>query len=146
MTREEKIKILEEAQERAFEEIAQTSGKDMGSEEFTRLLGAAQSLEWMAQPHEARYPAVPVPEEGSAPDEGQIEEPKPEIVPEQVQTAPTMSKEEVRDKLSTYSNKYDSLDVASIMAEMGYGKLSDIPATRYCELLEKVEAAVKAGA
>ena len=58
----------------------------------------------------------------------------------------TLTKEEVRDKLSTYSNKYDHLDVAAIMSEMGYSKLSDIPATKYSELLEKVEAAVKEGA
>lgn len=57
-----------------------------------------------------------------------------------------ISKEELRDKLSHYSNKYETLDVAQIMADMGYGKLSEVPNSRYAELLERVEKCIKEGA
>ena len=139
MTREEQINILIEARDRALKQIDLTEGHEMGTEEFQRLIYCAEQLRWMSQPD-----PMPVPE--IVPEEVQPEPVTPEIVSEVVQPAPTMSKEEVRDKLSTYSNKYDSLDVAAIMSDMGYGKLSDIPATKYGELLERVEAAVKEGA
>lgn len=139
MTREEQINILIEARDRALKQIDLTEGHEMGTEEFQRLIYCAEQLRWMTQPDH-----MPVPE--IVPAEVQPEPVTPEIVSEVVQPAPTMSKEEVRDKLSTYSNKYDSLDVAAIMSDMGYGKLSDIPATKYGELLERVEAAVKEGA
>lgn len=139
MTREEQMNILIEARDRALKQIDLTEGHEMGTEEFQRLIYCAEQLRWMTQPDH-----MPVPE--IVPEEVQPEPVTPEIVSEVVQPAPTMSKEEVRDKLSTYSNKYDSLDVAAIMSDMGYGKLSDIPATKYSELLERVEAAVKEGA
>lgn len=139
MTREEQINILIEARDRALKQIDLTEGHEMGTEEFQRLIYCAEQLRWMTQPDH-----MPVPE--IVPEEVQPEPVTPEIVSEVAQPAPTMSKEEVRDKLSTYSNKYDSLDVAAIMSDMGYGKLSDIPATKYGELLERVEAAVKEGA
>jgi hypothetical protein len=148
MTREEQIQILTDARVRALKQIELTEGFEMGTEEFQRLITCAEQLRWMAQ----------CPEDSVVPEPEQYDEPEavlPKvhservgnlIVSEVVQPAPTMSKEEVRDKLSTYSNKYDSLDVAAIMSDMGYGKLSDIPATKYGELLERVEAAVKEGA
>lgn len=148
MTREEQINILIEARDRALKQIDMTEGHEMGTEEFQRLIYCAEQLRWMTQCHEDSV--VPEPEQY---DEPKTVLPKVHservgnlIVSEVVQTEPTMSKEEVRDKLSTYSNKYDSLDVAAIMSDMGYGKLSDIPATKYGELLERVEAAVKEGA
>ena len=156
MTREEQINILVEARDRALKQIDLTEGHEMGTEEFQRLIYCAEQLRWMAQCHEDSV--VPEPEQYYEPVLEQYDEPEavlPKvhservgnlIVSEVVQPEPTMSKEEVRDKLSTYSNKYDSLDVAAIMSDMGYGKLSDIPATKYGELLERVEAAVKEGA
>ena len=141
MTREEQIRILTEAQERAFKQIDRTGGCEMGTEEFQRLIYCAEQMRWMAQ---QPYENVPVPE--IVPEPVQPDPVKPETVPEEVQPEQNlMSKEDVRDKLSTYSNKYDHLDVAAIMSEMGYSKLSEIPATRYSELLEKVETAVKEG-
>ena len=144
MTREEQIRILTDAQERAFKQIDQTKGCEMGSEEFSRLVSVANQLSW-----EIRDQVFPAEVEvAGAPEQVQPEPAEPETAPEEVQPEPKqnlMSKEDVRDKLSTYSNKYDHLDVAAIMSEMGYSKLSEIPATRYAELLEKVETAVKEG-
>jgi hypothetical protein len=141
MTREEQIRILTDAQERAFKQIDLTEGCEMGSEEFSRLVSVANQLSW-----EIQAPLFPAEVEvAGVPEQVQPEPAKPETAPEEVQPEPTMTKEDVRDKLSTYSNKYDHLDVAAIMSEMGYSKLSEIPATRYSELLEKVEKAVKEG-
>lgn len=170
MTREEQIRILTEARERAFKQIDLTEGCEMGSEDFVRLLRAVRELGWMATPH-CDFPVLEsghnAPEEADESkrnlpnvriervgnqvlaeivDEPVVAEVKITPVVEAEPEKPTMSKEEVRDKLSTYSNKYDHLDVAAIMSEMGYSKLSDIPAVRYAELLEKVEAAIKEGA
>lgn len=135
MTREEQIIILTNAQERAFKQIDLTEGFEMGTEDFARLIHAAEQLRWMTMPPET-----------TVPDEVQNTSEPAEIVPDKVQSEPGISKEELRDKLSTYSNRYDSLDVAKIMSEMGYSRLSEIPATKYAELLAKVEAAVKEGA
>lgn len=55
---------------------------------------------------------------------------------------PGLTKEIVRERLATLSNQHANLDVAAIMAEMGFSKLSDIPAARYLELLQLVEKAV----
>lgn len=143
MTREEQIKIVTDARDRAFKQIELTEGCEMSTEDFLLLLRAAQELGFMSS-QEASAPeplsAAPV-----APEQAQIEEHSPVDVFEETPVVPaanTPSKAEVRDKLSAYSNKYDALDVASIMADMGYGKLSDIPATKYSELLERVEAVI----
>lgn len=140
MTREEKIRILEDAQVRAFEVIADTDGKEMGSEEFSRLLDVAWRLTWMSErPAELdmdeRVVLAPV-QETTAPEKTVSEEVQPE--PES-----GMTKEALKEHLITLSNKYDALDVSVYMNELGYSKLSDIPASRYNELLAKVEAAVK---
>ena len=140
MTREEKIQILNDAVQRAYEEVESTGGPSMGTEDFQRLLHAIEQMQFIRDVQLANNHPRPDPERDFAPDEVQPE-PEPEPEPET-----GISKEELRDKLSTYSNKYDSLDVAKIMAEMGYSRLSEIPATKYAELLAKVEAAVKEGA
>ncbi|MBR5878585.1 MAG: hypothetical protein IKY91_03465 [Akkermansia sp.] len=157
MTREEQINILTEARDRALKQIELTEGCEMGTEEFQRLIYCAEQLRWMAQCHEDSV--VPKPEQYDEPEEDEPKKDLPKIriervgnqmlaevvEPEPAPAKATMSKEEIRDKLSTYSNKYDFLDVAAIMSEMGYGKLSDIPADRYGELIERVEAYIKEG-
>ena len=107
----------------------------MSLKETETLLENIGTMEWMVERFQLKdeFEACPVVE--------RPETPAPAPAPAKA----TISKEEVRDKLSTYSNKYDSLDVAAIMSEMGYGKLSDIPADRYGELIERVEAHIKEG-
>lgn len=53
------------------------------------------------------------------------------------------TKQEVRSRLAALSAKYEKLNVAEIMSEMGFTRLSDIPAPRYPELLRRVEESVK---
>ena len=68
-------------------------------------------------------------------------DPTPESAPEPDADLPT--KQEVRTRLATLSAKYEQLNVAKIMAGMGFTRLSDIPAQRYPELLRQVDEAVK---
>ena len=56
---------------------------------------------------------------------------------------PALTKDEVKAKLLELSGKYDALDVAALMEGMGYTRLSDVPAAKYQELLDKADAAVK---
>ena len=92
----------------------------------------------------------------SAPVESAAEETKEQLVPaaeahaeetpaeSAITPAPkpehTLTKLEVRSALASYAN--EGVDVAAIMLSMGYSKLSDIPDSKYAELLEAVKKAV----
>ena len=69
---------------------------------------------------------------------GQIPE-----APKDEEPKPSLTKDEVKAKLLELSGKYDALDVAALMESMGYTRLSDVPAVKYQELLDKADAAVK---
>ena len=138
MTREEKLRIFQDAQARAFEVIDKTPGEQMDSEEFSRLLDAVYRMRWMEEEKVELF-------DDFVSDGVQEKPPAEESAPEEVQPEPElgMTKEALKEHLITLSNKHDALDVSVYMNEMGYSKLSDIPASRYNELLAKVEAAVK---
>lgn len=70
-------------------------------------------------------------------------EPTPAPTAEPVAEPDLPTKQEVRSRLAALSAKYEKLNVAEIMSEMGFARLSDIPATRYPELLRRVEESVK---
>jgi len=57
--------------------------------------------------------------------------------------AANLTLNDMRDKLTPISIKYGNDLVAEAMNEMGYAKLSGIPAERYGELLSRVEEAVR---
>ena len=63
--------------------------------------------------------------------------------PKAEEPKPALTKDEVKAKLLELSGKYDALDVAALMESMGYTRLSDVPAVKYQELLDKADAAVK---
>lgn len=146
MTKGEKIQILDNSINLTYKllEKAYKEGRDVN--EIKTTVDILSYLECYADSLKSR------PGEQECEKEFSIAEavnpvPEPEIfTPAPAPSKATMSKEEIRDKLSTYSNKYDFLDVAAIMSEMGYSKLSDIPAERYGELIEHVEAHIKEGA
>ena len=75
--------------------------------------------------------------------ETQASEPTPAPTDEPVADPDLPTKQEVRSRLAALSAKYEKLNVADIMSEMGFTRLSDIPATRYPELLRRVEESVK---
>ena len=74
--------------------------------------------------------------------EGPAAEQIPEA-PKAEEPKPALTKDEVKAKLLELSGKYDALDVAALMESMGYTRLSDVPAAKYQELLDKADAAVK---
>lgn len=75
--------------------------------------------------------------------ETQASEPTPAPTAELGPDPDLPTKQEVRSRLATLSAKYEKLNVAEIMSEMGFTRLSDIPAPRYPELLRRVEETVK---
>ena len=56
------------------------------------------------------------------------------------ETEPVMSKAEMRTALSKLSGK--GVDVPAVLQQMGYTKLSDVPAEMYAELLARAERAM----
>ena len=70
-------------------------------------------------------------------------DPDPAPAPEPEPDVGLPTKQEVRSRLATLSAKYEQLNVAKIMEGMGFTRLSDIPATRYPELLRLADEAVK---
>ena len=83
------------------------------------------------------------------PAEAPAEEPTPEPAQpeptEQNQTfaAPTYTKAQVRKLLGEAQTQHPTLDLPSIIRSFGAQVLSDVPAERYAELLEKVNASTK---
>lgn len=51
---------------------------------------------------------------------------------------PTLTKIEVKARLTALAND-NGVDVAKVMHELGYQRLSDVPESRYAELLAKAE-------
>lgn len=150
MTREEKIRILVEAQERAFRQIDLTAGCEMGSEDFARLIHAAEQLRWMTMPHED----IPVPE--IAPDEPEEDEPKKdlpkirverignqmlaEVVEPEPQTGadePKFTMVEVRAALAKARAK--GVNVAEIVRSFGVESFPEIPESQYGAVMAKLE-------
>ena len=75
--------------------------------------------------------------------ETQASEPTPTPTAEPGADSDLPTKQEVRSRLAALSAKYEKLNVAEIMSEMGFTRLSDIPAERYPELLRLADEAVK---
>lgn len=137
MTREEKIKILAMAQERAYEEIDRTSGPEMGSEEFVRLLGVVHQLEWMQHPEET-IPCDPIPEEDFAPDQVQ---PEPEPAKPEPET-PQYEMTEVRAALA--KARANGVNVSEIVRSFGAESFPQIDKSQYGAVMAKLEEALNA--
>ena len=152
MTKQQKLEILENAVERAYDQISATPGENMASEDFMRLMEATDRLTYMAirveesspvrtektpepvETHEAPSPA-PVCKEPSEQETTSAEE-EPE---------PSLTKAEMVTRLSELGDACPGDNVIpGVMKDMGYEKLSQVPASQYAKLLEKAEAAVKA--
>ena len=150
MTREEKIRILEEAQERAFKQIANTDGRAMGTEEFIRLLGAAHQLGWMAYPEETiprdagtiapdevqPEPVKPEPEKPE-PEKPEPEKPEPEKPETGDDEEPAFKMEEVRGALSKARAR--GVNVSEIIRSFGAENFQQIPKNQYGAIMAKLE-------
>lgn len=146
MTKEEQIKILTDARDRAFKQIDLTEGCEMGTEEFQRLIYCAEQLRWMAQYHEDSV--VPEPEQY---DEPEVVLPKVHservgnlIVSEVVQPEPEpveskYSMTDVRAALAKARSK--GVNVADIIRSFGVENFQQIDASKYPAIMEKLEVA-----
>ena len=146
MTNTEKRTILEETlgdTYNALVEVDQWDAVTVGNI-LRNIAGIEALLQGLGAPdHEEGRPVAPasVPAQGKdAP--GPAPEPLPDSAPEEEETTP-LTKDEVKARLLELSNKYDALDLAAVMAGIGYSRLSDIPPAKYNQLLEKAETAVK---
>lgn len=143
MTREEQIKILTDARERAFKQIDLTEGCEMGTEEFRRLLDVAGQLGWMSRPD-------PMP--GIVSEEVQPEPATLEIVPEQAQPEPVeaaepepetgddeepaFKMEEVRAALAKARGR--GVNVSEIIRSFGVNSFPEIPKNKYGAIMAKL--------
>ena len=85
----------------------------------------------------AKAPAE-APAEKPTPEPAQPEPAQPDSPPE-----PTYTKAQVRKLLGEAQTQHPTLDLPSIIRSFGAQVLSDVPAERYAELLEKVNASTK---
>ena len=90
----------------------------------------------------AKAPAE-APAEEPTPEPAQPEPARPEPAQNQTSAAPTYTKAQVRKLLGEAQTQHPTLDLPSIIRSFGAQVLSDVPAERYAELLEKVNASIK---
>lgn len=90
----------------------------------------------------AKAPAE-APAEEPTPEPAQPEPAQPEPAQNQTSAAPTYTKAQVRKLLGEAQTQHPTLDLPSIIRSFGAQVLSDVPAERYAELLEKVNASTK---
>lgn len=171
MTNEEKLQILLDREERAYELLRKLEPTDpafgtcldnshrcmyVRSEIVMADIDGQLCGEGVGPAPEAEQPQPdPADPASEATEEPVEEEASPADAPVQEKAGaeaespatnedpqPTLTKTEVLAQLTPISIKYGSL-VADVMNGMGYAKLSQIPAKRYAELLSKVEGAVR---
>lgn len=172
MTNEEKLKLLLEREDRAYELMRTLEPTD---EAFSICVENARRCYYLRVVLEPDYLLAQTGSEGVGPapeaeqpqpepdhaatwepggGEAVEEEPAPADAPAQEEAEakaespatnedPQLTLNDMRDKLTPISIKYGNDLVAEAMNEMGYAKLSGVPAARYGELLKKVEEAVR---
>lgn len=148
MTKAEQRANLSALIERLHTRLQELPDEKLDTEETNRLLrniGQASGLIYGLDYEEKEdapeeLPNAPAPAEEEK-EPAQAQEPAPGDPEEEPD--PGVTKAELKQKLIDLTNRYDALDVAQIMAGMGYERLSDIPASRYPELLAAVDKAVK---
>lgn len=150
MTKAEQRANLSALIERLHTRLQELPDEKLDTEETNRLLrniGQASGLIYGLDYEEKEdapeeLPNAPAPAEEEK-EPAQTQEPASGDTEEEEEPDPGVTKAELKQKLIDLTNRYDALDVAQIMAGMGYERLSDIPASRYQELLDAVDKAVK---
>lgn len=143
MTKAEKLRIYQSMEDKILQTLDGRTGEQLVSKETDLALDLLANItvaQWRLEgddPCEKKTTPSPAPDPGPAPASEPVSESEPEPDGE------TMTKEEVRAKLAALATN-PKVNAAAIMAEMGYAKLSDVPAARYQELLDKANAAKEA--
>lgn len=150
MTNKEKLQILLDREERAYELLRKLEPTDpaFGTclDNFHRCMYVRSEIV-MADADESQCDeGVGTAPEADPEPESETEQPKPEAKEGAAATAtngaPQLTKEDMVNRLTPISLSHPNV-VQRAMAEMGFSKLSQIPAERYGELLDKVEEAVR---
>ena len=152
MTKEEKLRVLEKAEEKCFTCLDGLSADDMSSDRVGALLGNINSLQYTAyclkNPDRSDFTPPPPPEPDTVSEE-QPDDPVPTETaveaPETEEDAPTEEPEsgeasaydldEIRVTLNRL-HRAGKINVAEIFETMGYRTLSDIPASEYGRLMQ----------
>ena len=145
MTTEEKIQILRNAADRAYETIAETPGAKMASQDFLNLLYAADRLHWMEHVLTEGPPPFepesrePEPEKTTEPVEIESEKPAAEqpAKPNDAEPAVKIESSTVRGALSAARAK--GVDVAAIITSFGAKSFSDLSPSDYPAIMEALE-------
>lgn len=155
MTQAEQQANLDALMQRLYNRLANLSDRELEEDGSSILLNNIGKVKGLI--YGLRY------------EEKEPEDPKPEVAPEATPEAPVteeakeakeepreaqkaesgdnesqISKADLKKRLIELTNQYDELDVAKIMGNMGYDRLSDIPESRYQELMSSVDRAVEA--
>lgn len=159
LTKREKLIILATLEDKAFEGLSEV---DASSSEVQALISAVHAVRQTAElvaytddlakmlnalneaeeqvPGQVTFDGV-APITPTATTEAKENTEAVDAAPDaKAETASAMSKAEMRTALSKLSGK--GVDVPAVLQQMGYTKLSDVPAEKYAELLAKAEEAV----
>ena len=153
MTKEEKLRVLEKAEEKCFTCLDELSADDMSSDRVGSLLGHINSLQYTAyclkNPDRSDFTPPPPPPEPDTVSEEQPDDPVPTETaaeaPEAEDADPAEEPEsgeasaydldEIRVTLNRL-HRAGKINVAEIFATMGYRTLSEIPASEYGRLMQ----------
>ena len=153
MTKEEKLRVLEKAEEKCFTCLDELSADDMSSDRVGSLLGHINSLQYTAyclkNPDRGGFTPSPPPEPDT------VSEEQPDDFAEEAETAAEAPEAEDDDPAeepeSGEASAYDldeirvtlnrlhragKINVAEIFETMGYRTLSEIPASEYGRLMQ----------
>ena len=153
MTKEEKLRVLEKAEEKCFTCLDELSADDMSSDRVGSLLGHINSLQYTAyclkNPDRSDFTPPPPPEPDT------VSEEQPDAPAEEAETAAEAPEAEDDDPAeepeSGEASAYDldeirvtlnrlhragKINVAEIFETMGYRTLSEIPASEYGRLMQ----------
>lgn len=152
MTKEEKLRVLEKAEEKCFTCLDELSDNDMSSDRVGSLLGHINSLQYTAyclkNPDRSDFTPPPPPE----PDIVSEEQPDDPVPTETAAEAPEAEDDDpAEEPESGEASAYDldeirvtlnrlhragKINVAEIFETMGYRTLSDIPKSEYGRLMQ----------
>ena len=153
MTKEEKLRVLEKAEEKCFTCLDELSADDMSSDRVGALLGNINSLQYTAycleHPDRSGFTPPPPPEPDTVSEEqpdapaeeaetaAEAPEAEEDVPAEEAETgeAVTYDRNEICVTLNRL-HRAGKINVAEIFETMGYRTLSDIPASEYGRLMQ----------
>lgn len=142
MTLKEKIQILNDAVQRAYEEVERTDGSSMGTENFQRLLNAIDRMQFIRDVQLKEGYVIPDPVKDFAPEPEIPAEPDPsdEPEPEKPETGddeePAFKMEEVRAALAKARGR--GVNVSEIIRSFGVNSFPEIPKNKYGAIMAKL--------